>query len=150
MKVCECANMLCENCVSKAIRDWLPKQGFVVEGFCTTVQQGVDIRARSEIDAEIVWHIEAKGGTSTRIGSPRYGRPFTQSQLIDRAMKGVYTALQLSDTRGLAECRVSLGFPEVPTLRRYIGAVEKALGILDISVLWVEPGGLVHHWQPNN
>lgn len=79
--------MLNENDVVAAVCDYLKSQGYEIVQQCATTEQGIDIIARHpERSGRLL--IEAKGGTSSREGSPRYDKGFSPSQVFDRVAKG--------------------------------------------------------------
>lgn len=83
-----------ENAVVESTCKLLISSGCLIVKRCNTTQRGIDIIARKESSGE-EFFIEAKGGTSSRSGSPRYGKPYTQSQVFDRVAKGVFTCIEL-------------------------------------------------------
>ena len=73
-----------------------------------------------EAKPEYVW---LSGSTSSRAGSPRHSKPFTNSQVFDRVAKGVYTAIAGLNT-GADSC---LAFPDEPMFLRYVEPDEESL-----------------------
>src|SRR3954470_14031865 len=91
-----------ENKVITAVCAWLDAGDYDVRQRLATTEQGIDIIARHRASGRMLY-IEAKGGTSSREGSPRFGKPYSQSQVFDRVAKGVFTALQLLQRRSDGE-----------------------------------------------
>jgi hypothetical protein len=83
--------------------------------------------------------IEAKGGTSSRVGSARFGKPYDNNQVFDRVGKGFYTAGCLYSQRGTDGDEIALAFPDSPLFRKYIIPVKPALLKLGITVFLVDP-----------
>lgn len=83
-----------ENAVVESTCEILISSGCQIVRKCSTTQRGIDIVALRESSGE-EFFIEAKGGTSSRAGSFRYGKPYTQSQVFDRVAKGVFTCIEL-------------------------------------------------------
>lgn len=83
-----------ENAVIESVCKLLISSGCQIVNRCNTTQRGIDVVARKESTGE-EFFIEAKGGTSSRIGSPRFDKPYTQSQVFDRVAKGVFTCIEL-------------------------------------------------------
>jgi hypothetical protein len=89
-------------------------------------------------------YIEAKGGTSSRDGSARFGKPYTQTQVYDRVSKGVFTTLQLrAQHPDREEADVILVVPDSKYFRRYLGSVAGQLSAAGVAVLFVDESGHV-------
>ena len=71
--------MLTENDVIDAVVSHLTGKGWNIETISRTDQRGIDILANK---GRTSLAIEAKGETSNRRGSSRYGKPFTSSQKL--------------------------------------------------------------------
>ena len=133
--------MLDENDVVEAVCAYLPSQGYRVTEKRTTVEQGVDIVAVHQSGTTLL--VEAKGATSSRPGSNRFGKPYTPSQLFDRTSKGFYTAAQLRSQN--PSSLVALAFPAERLLQKHMQDVRSALYALHIDVLWVTDEGV--RWE---
>lgn len=83
-----------ENAVIDSVCSRLRALGYEVTQRLKTKEHGIDVVAHNPENGQQVF-IEAKGGTSSREGSNRFGKPYTQSQVFDRVAKGVFTCLQL-------------------------------------------------------
>lgn len=121
----------------------LIREGYEVTQRLHTTEQGVDIVARHLVSGRILY-IEAKGGTSSREGSARYGKGFTSSQVYDRVAKAVYATLCLRAThpnRNIEE--VALAFPDTPQFRRRLEPIRDQLGDAGLLVYLVAPDNLV-------
>jgi len=101
--------MLNENDVVKAVCSHLERGGYVIRQRCTTKQHGIDIIAQKETGKRLL--IEAKGATSSRDGSARFGKNFTDNQVWDRVAKGFYTAVCLHSAHSKSGDRVGLALP---------------------------------------
>lgn len=131
------AEMMDENGVIDVLCANLKAAGFDIQQQLSTIEQGVDVIAVHAAHSLKVL-VEAKGNTSSRAGSARHGKPYTQSQIFDRVAKGIFTCLQLrdlhQDTKGV---RVVLAVPETAWFYKYIGTVKGALGQAEIDVWFV-------------
>lgn len=132
-----------ENAVIEIICTRLMSLGCEIIQRRTTKEQGIDIIARnSRSGHEFV--VEAKGGTSARIGSARHGRDYSASQVFDRAAKGVFTCIRLrAENPNRSTQHVILAVPETDMFRRYLDPVLPQLIEAGIQV-WFAP----HQEQP--
>jgi hypothetical protein len=104
----------------------------------TTTQRGVDIVALDQETGQ-QFFIEAKGNTSSRKGSKRFGQPYTQSQVFDRVAKGVFTCLRLrAEYPDRDDTHVVLAVPDGTRFRAYLTPVLQSLQEAGIEV-WFEP-----------
>src|ERR1700690_3158554 len=107
-----------ENEIIEAVCIYLRKKGYEISQKLHTTEQGVDIIAKHHASNEIV-HIEAKGGTSSRIGSARYGKSYTQSQVFDRVAKGFYTVCQMMSQNEGANNKFALAVPDTNFFKKH-------------------------------
>lgn len=127
-----------ENAVIESVCNRLQAQGCEVTQRLTTTQHGVDIVAHNPENGQ-QFYIEAKGATSSRVGSNRFGKPYTQSQVFDRVAKGVFTCLQMrAEHPDRESAHVILAVPDAPRFRSYITPVLQSLQEAGIEV-WFEP-----------
>jgi hypothetical protein len=132
-----------ENEIISAVCSHLERTGFSIVQRLHTTEQGVDIIAKERVTGRELF-VEAKGGTSSREGSNRYGKEYTQSQVFDRVAKGIFTTMQL---RGAhpdgANFAVALAVPDSRWFRHYLVTVAGQLASLDIRILMVAGSGAV-------
>jgi len=127
-----------ENAVVESVCTKLHAEGCDILSRCTTKQRGIDIVARKRSNGHH-YYVEAKGSTSSRSGSNRFGKPYTQSQLFDRVAKGVFTCLQLREKhRDQEKEHVVLALPEGKRVRSYVTSVSVQLEAMGIEV-WFLP-----------
>ena len=134
--------MLNENDVIEAICAYLPSLGYTVAGKKKTTQRGKDIVAVHSSGTKLF--VEAKGETSSKRKSARYGKPFTPSQLFDHTAKALYTATKLRCL--YPQHQVALAFPAHAPIRTLTMPIMSALALLCIDVLWVNPQGEIF-WE---
>ena len=134
--------MLNENDVIEAVCAYLPSQDYRVVGKKKTTQQGTDIVAMNHSGARLF--VEAKGETSSKRKSARYGKPFNASQLFDHTAKALYTTTKLRCLH--PQDHVALAFPAHAPIRTLTLPIMPALALLRIDVLWVNPQGEVF-WE---
>jgi hypothetical protein len=97
--------MMDENAVVEAACSFLGENGYVIKSRCSTAERGIDVCAEKPTGQQI--HVEAKGATSSRPGSARFGKPYTKNQVFDRVAKGFYTVFQMQG-KGNREARYVL------------------------------------------
>ena len=126
--------MLDENSIVDACCARLVSKGYDITSCCKTNERGIDIDAiHPETAVRVV--VEAKGGTSTRTDSARYGSPFSATQIFDRVAKGVFTCVQLrAKWPDCTKTLVVLALPESPGFRREVATVEATLLQIGVQV----------------
>ena len=127
-----------ENAVVAAICTHLTNAGYAILQRLSTTGQGIDMIAKHPNKSGRLL-VEAKGGTSSRVGSARYGKPYDDNQVFDRVGKGFYTAGCLYSRHRANGDEVALAFPDLPLFRKYIGLVKPALVDLGITVFLADP-----------
>jgi hypothetical protein len=126
-----------ENQIVEALCGYLQQEGYEVRQRLHTTEHGIDVIAFHR-PSGVTLFIEAKGGTSSRDGSARFGKAYTQSQVFDRVSKGVFTALELRAAhpdRNSSE--VALAVPDSPFFRRYLTPIKSELHGAGLKVLFV-------------
>jgi hypothetical protein len=134
-------NMLDENAVVVAVCLFLERRGYSIKSRCSTAERGIDVSAEKTSTPERI-HVEAKGATSSRPTSPRFGKPYTESQVFDRVAKGFYTVFQMKG-KGNGEARYVLAVPDSELFRKYLAPVKAAFDEAGIGVFLVGGGGQV-------
>jgi hypothetical protein len=126
-----------ENAVIGALCTYLEANHYEVQQRLHTSQQGIDIIAKhSQTGRGIV--IEAKGATSSREGSARFGLGFTATQVFDRVAKGVFTSLELrAQFPDRSQTDVGLAVPDAPGFRKYLGRVKEQLHAAGLRIFLV-------------
>ncbi len=132
--------MFNENQIIEHLCEYLTAEGYEIGQKLSTADKGIDVIAIHK-DTRISLLIEAKGGTSSRKGSNRFGRPFTSSQIFDRVSKGLYTAMATAGA--LQENEVScLALPDDEVFLRYLWPIKDWLRALGIEVFLVGNSGV--------
>jgi hypothetical protein len=127
-----------ENAVIDILCDYLSAEGYDVEQRLTTTQQGVDVIARDSRGRRLF--IEAKGATSSREGSARFGKGFNATQVFDRVAKGLYTGLCLrAQYPDKTNEDVGLAFPDTPEFRKRLEPIRNQLGDAGVIVFLTSP-----------
>lgn len=132
--------MLTENDVVEAVRKTLEAEGWQISHLSTTNQRGPDIEAVREGSRLVV---EAKGETSSKSASARYGSPFDANQVVVHVARAVFTAL-VAQEDGITSSAIA--FPSTTAHIAQVGRVEKTLHRLGIRVFWVRSDRTVFSW----
>lgn len=128
--------MLDENEIVSILCSHLEGEGASILEKRSTIETGIDVVCRTRDGRTL--HIEAKGGTSSRRGSPRYSKPFTRTQVFDRVAKGTYTAIAARNP-GVVSC---FAFPDEPVFLGYVEQVSSALRQLGVVLFAVSEHGV--------
>lgn len=127
-----------ENAVIAAVCDYLLLENYDVTQRLHTTEQGVDIVAKNRASGSILY-IEAKGGTSSREGSARYGKGFDSNQVYDRVAKAVYATLCLrAKYPDRVSQEVGLACPDTPQFRKRLEPIRNQLRDAGLMILLVD------------
>ncbi len=143
--------MLYESDVIDAVCRHLAGHGFTILQRLSTTQHGIDIIASREEPSPMELSIEAKGETSERKESQRFGKPFDSAQVKIHVAEAIYAAAALiSSPQVHPYRRVAVAFPQDPLHQRYAASVQPALTALTVGVFWVTDDkkvSLVAPWE---
>lgn len=143
--------MLFESHVVDAVCAELQARGYRICQRLQTHQKGDDIAAVKQGSATWRLYVEAKGGTSSRIGSKRYGKPFSGAQIRVHIAEALYKAATvLSKRREDAEVRAGIALPYTEQHRACVKSIQSVLRDLGIAVFWVQQDGdvqIVSPWE---
>ena len=126
--------MITEDQVVDAVCIDLEAHGWVIVRRASTQQRGADIVARRD-DRDLV--VEAKGGTSARATSSRFGKPFNAGQVHSHVGRALVEALVAVSSGALG----AIALPDERLHRTLIGKMSKALDRAGVHVLWVAEDG---------
>ncbi|MBT4024851.1 hypothetical protein [Desulfobacula sp.] len=131
--------MLTENNIVDFVSKYLEKDGCTITQALNTKQQGIDIVA--EHPQKGYCFVEAKGATSSKKGSSRYGKEFNSSQI--RTHMGVailksFQTLQLHPTS-----QVAIALPNNKGHRGIIDSMQLPIRNSGIRVYLVNEDGSV-------
>jgi hypothetical protein len=128
-----------ENAVIEAVCQHLERDNYRIVERRRTTEHGIDIVAQ-HADGRRRYLIEAKGGTSSRLGSARHGQAYTQSQVFDVVSKGLLVAMRLrAEHPDRAGTSVALAVPDGRWFDYYLQPLSAMLKSLDIEVLIATP-----------
>lgn len=124
--------MLTENDVIDAVCSHLECEGYEIIEKRRTNERGIDVVAHHKERGRLL--IEAKGETSSRDASKRFGKCFNAAQVRVHVASAVYGALCLHDNSN----RVAIAFPDTALHRRYLQPLQSISNGLDIQVYLVK------------
>jgi hypothetical protein len=130
--------MLTESEVIAATSLFLKSKDFRITQSLLETEHGVDIEAVAP-DGKTKISIEAKGETSSKQSTTRFGKPFDSQQVFDHVAKAFYCAAR-DNSMGL------LAGVALPKNELHIACVQKILPAfkkLGVEVFWVSAEGLV-------
>lgn len=129
--------MITENEVVQWLSEYLIRQGYRINRQLTTLEQGIDIDA-THIASGRHLLVEAKGGTSSKESTVRFGRPFSLNQAKSHVAVAFYCAAKMLQKFAPERPQVALAFPDDKNHRRIVEAIAVSLATLDISVYFVD------------
>jgi len=135
--------VLSEDAVVDACCKHLEKKGFSILSKAYGSEHGVDVIAEGE---EFKVLIEAKGSTSGRKGSNRYGLPFNSNQVFDVVAKAIFKAMTNRSSSSYSDGDVlAIALPDTPLFRHYHERVSHSLAQIQLVTFWVsESDGTTH------
>ena len=128
--------MLNENEVVNAVCRHLEDAGYHILQRRATNEKGIDIIARHPSQTGRLL-VEAKGGTSARVGSARFDKGFNRSQVFDRVAKCFYTAACMDTVERKDGDSVAMAFPDTIGFRDHLGRIKSVTDKLGFSVFLV-------------
>ena len=141
--------MLTENDVVESVCRFVKDHGYEVHRQLTTKERGFDIVARKPGVQAVELRVEAKGETSSKETTKRYGKPFSTAQIRDHVANAFCTAAAMLVGPGSAgSVRVAIALPGTAGHRRQVQALQYAMQLLEVGVFWVGPDGTVELSAP--
>jgi hypothetical protein len=134
---------LTENQIIEAIAQHLISQGWTIDQKLTTNQRGTDIIASRDQSPRLL--IEAKGGTSSKDHTNRYGMGFSNGQVTKHVSVAFYYAAKLQELH--PSDVIGIGLPDDAPHRAAVAAIESAVRKLAISVYFVSDSADVCEWK---
>jgi hypothetical protein len=135
--------VLTENDVVNAVGEHLTRTGYRVERKLSTSEHGIDIEA-VYIATKRRLLIEAKGGTSSKETTNRFGKPFNQNQAKGHIAVAFYRAAKLRQDYASEDAAVAIALPDDKLHRIIIERISDALRQLEIGVFFVSEDRIVN------
>jgi len=92
--------LLNESDVINVVCAYLEERGYSIRQALKPTEKGVDIIGVRKRSFTEVLHVEAKGETSSRVTSARYGLPFNSAQTRIHVAEALYKAITVLPGRG--------------------------------------------------
>jgi len=127
--------MLDENDVIEILSAYLKQEGYEILQALHTTEKGIDLIAHKPGMIGRLF-VEAKGGTSSREGSNRFGKPYTKNQVFDRVSKGFYSVVLLR-AEHLGPDEVAFAGPDTTWFREYLQPIIPTAEQLGIKIFLV-------------
>jgi len=137
--------VLNENDVINYVCNKLCCLGYTILQKCYTKQRGVDIIAEKERTLVRKLYIEAKGETSSKPYSERYGKIFDGADFKTNVGETLYDISEIlsKEYSKNIELQVGIALPYNPKYCELIERIKPILDRLEIAVFWVESTGNV-------
>ena len=125
--------MLTENDVVTAVSNYLLEKGYAIDQSLTTSQQGIDIVASHPTHGRCL--VEAKGATSSKKTSSRYGKEFDSNQIKTHVGVAILKSFQTIQIHKDAEVVIAL--PDNTGHRKIIDSIRHPIKESGITVFFV-------------
>jgi hypothetical protein len=130
--------MLYESDVITSVCNFLKKYNFEILQQLNENQKGDDIIAINNKKQKI--YIEAKGETSSKEGSNRFGKEFNGSQKKVHVSQALYRAIKMKEENSSLS---GIAFPETKGHLSLIEPIKQTLREIGIEVFWIKDDGTV-------
>jgi hypothetical protein len=131
-----------ENDVIAELKKHLQSQNYTLVSECSTTMQGKDLVMKKSNHE--IW-IEAKGKTSSRELSSRYGLDFNDAQCHDHFSRAFFKACEMRDEtkRSGRNIRIAMAFAHTKHYQKYCDRTNDTRKELGIGLFWVKETGVV-------
>ena len=134
--------MLNENDVVRFVSIFLQDHGYVINQSCSTSQRGIDIEAKHPDKGQCF--VEAKGATSSKEGTKRYGKEFNKSQI--KTHIGVSLIKSFQTLQQYSSAEVIIALPDNLDHREVIDLMKTPIQRSGIQVYLVNDDGSVEQY----
>ncbi len=125
-----------ENDVVNSICWLLEKHGYSVISKKNTYQQGVDITAKHTTSGEMFF-VEAKGNTSSKDNTAKFGQPFSNSQVKNHVSAAFFCVAKIREENPCENTRVAIAVPDNTNYRSNLEKIKNTLSVLRVEVIYV-------------
>lgn len=132
--------MLYQSDIVEAVRKYIEANGYKIDESATTASKGYDLIAFMENgEKPIKLMLKARGATSARIGSKKYGKPFDRSQIAIHVAEVFYKAAEALSMKN-SSCLIcaALALPKNKDHEDYIFKIRPILSKLGVVVFFVD------------
>lgn len=126
--------MLTENDIVERVVNYLQHHGYNVTQSLGTSEKGVDIIAEKD---GLTLYVEAKGATSSKESSSRFGKGFSRNQIKTHVACAVVASMKILCAKDRSSIKVAIALPDDEGHRSFVSAISSSLGRLNIDVFWV-------------
>ena len=130
--------MLTENEIIKKTTKYLEDQGYQILQSLNTNEKGVDIVAEKN-GTKI--YVEAKGETSSKSNTARYGKPFSKNQVGTHIAVAILAAMKQKDKD--KTCNVAIALPHNENHTGIINNIRNSLRKAEIIVYLVGKNDII-------
>jgi hypothetical protein len=129
-----------ENYAIAELKKYLLEHGYEFVSECSTIMQGNDLVMKK--DEREIW-VEVKGKTSSRVGSNRYGKEFTDAQCHDHFSRAFFQACRMRDKaiKLGKKVDVAIAFSHTKHYQKYCDRSEITRRELAIKLFWIKGKG---------
>jgi hypothetical protein len=131
--------MLTENQVIKYVSQYLINNGYKILDTKNTSEKGIDIKAIHPEDGSCF--VEAKGETSSKKETNRYGKPFTVSQIKTHIGVAILKSFQIKQYN--VNSNVFIALPHEKNHIEIFNSIKNCLMEAKIKVIFVKRDGNV-------
>jgi len=132
--------VLTENDVVSASCTKLQTLGFEIIQSLDTTKQGIDIIAQKD---NLMLYVEAKGETSSKEETKRYGKPFSPSQIESHVSRALLSVSKLLELKQGEAFRVAIALPDNKGHRKLVKQINYTIEKLEIIMIWVKDASTV-------
>ena len=129
--------MLTENDIIEKTSEYLQKQNYTIIQSLNTEEKGIDIIAEKN-DKKL--YIEAKGETSSKRTSVRFGKAFSKNQVKTHVAVAILAAMKQKELD--KSCDVAIALPNNENHVELINSIKASLKKADIKVFIVDGSGV--------
>jgi Holliday junction resolvase-like predicted endonuclease len=130
---------LTENDVVKIVSQYLKNKGYKILTTSKTTEKGIDLIAIHPEKGKCF--VEAKGGTSSKEGTKRYGEPFSKNQIKDHIGSALLQTLKLKQENENSDVYIAVPFEKKHL--QIFESIKKCLLQINIKVLFAKFDGSV-------
>src|SRR5271154_3315929 len=131
-----------ENDVIAELKKYLHGENYKLISECSTTMQGKDLVMSK--DSQEIW-IEAKGKTSARETSSRFGLGFNDAQCHDHFSRAFFKACEMRDEakRSGKDVRIAMAFAHTKHYQKYCDRTNGTRKELGIGLFWIKENRIV-------
>lgn len=128
--------MLTENNIIDAVCKYLNSNGYEIKQSLNTMQQGIDIIATKSNN---ILKIEAKGATSSKKSSNRYGKVFNRNQVKTHIAMALYAISKfITADKDKKNIKYAFALPCDDNHISVINDIREVINTLNINIFWVQ------------